>query len=74
MNTIVSEKGQVTIPKALRLRLGIEPGSVLDFREEQGRLVARKKVNEDPLERWRGKGKLPLGDSVDDYLQIIRER
>jgi AbrB family looped-hinge helix DNA binding protein len=39
---IVSEKGQVTIPKRLRDRLGIRPGQVLDFREERGKLVASK--------------------------------
>ena len=42
MKSVVSEKGQVTIPKALRDRLGIKPGEVLDFEEEAGRLVARK--------------------------------
>jgi hypothetical protein len=34
MNAVVSEKGQVTIPKAIRDRLGIRPGQVLDSRSE----------------------------------------
>ncbi len=42
MKTTVSEKGQVTIPKALRDRLGLRPGDALEFEEERGRLVARK--------------------------------
>ncbi len=42
MKAVVSERGQVTIPKRLRERLGIEPGEVLDFAEENGRLVAVK--------------------------------
>ncbi|MBL8932738.1 MAG: AbrB/MazE/SpoVT family DNA-binding domain-containing protein, partial [Kineosporiaceae bacterium] len=42
MKVTVSEKGQVTIPKQLRDRLGIEPGQQLEFSEEDGRLVARK--------------------------------
>lgn len=74
MNSIVSEKGQVTIPKTLRERLDLEPGTVLDFREEEGRLVARKVSPEDPVSRWRGKGRLPIGKNVDEYLDIIRER
>ena len=74
MKSVVSEKGQVTIPKALRVRLGLEAGTVLDFVEEEGRLVARKQLAEDPLERWRGKGTLPTGTKVDDYLTTIRER
>ena len=40
MKAKVAERGQVTIPKALRERLGIVPGTVLDFIEEQGRLIA----------------------------------
>ncbi len=31
MKTIISEKGQVTIPKALCDRLGFLPGQVLNF-------------------------------------------
>ena len=42
MNATVSEKGQITIPKPLRDRLGIRPGEILDVREEAGRLVATK--------------------------------
>ena len=74
MNSIVSEKGQVTIPKALRMRLGLDPGTVLDFQEEEGRLVARKVTPEDPVSRWRGKGRLPVGRNVDEYVNIVRER
>lgn len=50
MKTIVSEKGQVTIPKALRDRLGILPGHVLDFQEDRGRLVATKQTVQDSIE------------------------
>ena len=46
MKITVSEKGQVTIRKALRDRLGIQPGQVLDVREEAGRLVATKAMPE----------------------------
>ena len=74
MNSVVSEKGQVTIPKELRLQLGIEPGAVLDFSEEQGRLVAKKVADEDPVSRWRGKGRLPVGENVDEYVKLVRER
>ena len=49
MKSTVSEKGQITIPKPLRRRLGIRPGQVLDFREERGRLVATKAVAADPV-------------------------
>lgn len=49
MKTTVSSKGQITIPKRLRERLGIDTGSVLRFAEEEGRLVLVKEVPEDPV-------------------------
>ena len=49
MKAVVSEKGQVTIPKPLRERLGIRPGQILEFEEESGRLVARKSLAIDPI-------------------------
>lgn len=74
MKSLVSEKGQTTIPKALRDKLGIEPGCVLDFTAENGRLVAQKVLADDPVQRWIGAGSLPLGKSGDDYLRRVRDR
>jgi antitoxin PrlF len=73
MKAIVSEKGQVTIPKSLRDKLGIRPGTVLDFGDEQGRLVARKQSEVDVIRKWRGRGKLPGGMDVDAYLNRLRQ-
>lgn len=39
---VVAERGQVTIPKALRQTLGIGAGTVLEFAAENGRLIAVK--------------------------------
>jgi len=72
MKTVVSEKGQVTIPKAVRDRLGLRPGTLLEFRAEAGRLVATKVVATDVFEKWRGSGKLPGGASVDEHLRRSR--
>lgn len=47
MKTTVSEKGQITIPKPLRERLGIRPGQVLEVREDHGRLVMTKQIAKD---------------------------
>ncbi len=71
MKAIVSEKGQVTIPKRLRDRLGIRPGQVLDFDEEAGRLVARKTVAVDPIEALYGT--LDLGGrTTDEVIEELR--
>jgi AbrB family looped-hinge helix DNA binding protein len=73
MKSIVSEKGQVTIPKRLRDSLGLVPGTVIDFDSVKGSLVGRKILPEDIFAKWRGKGKLPKGSSVDDYLKLVRD-
>jgi len=73
MNCIVSEKGQVTIPKSLRDKLGLRPGSVLKFSDENGVLQARKFQSEDPIRKWRGRGNIPGGLSITDYLSQSRD-
>ncbi|MHB1013422.1 MAG: AbrB/MazE/SpoVT family DNA-binding domain-containing protein, partial [Desulfobacteria bacterium] len=35
MKATVAERGQVTIPKLLREKLGIRPGTRLDFRDDR---------------------------------------
>ena len=72
MKTIISEKGQITIPKACRERLGFRPGTVLDVEAERGRLVAVKRQMRDVFRKWRGQGKLPGGMDVDEYLNKMR--
>ena len=72
MNAVLSEKGQVTIPKAIRDNLGLVPGSILDFQAAQGRIVVSKVLARDPIQSWRGKGKLPTGNSVMEYLEEAR--
>jgi AbrB family looped-hinge helix DNA binding protein len=42
MKAIVSEKGQITIPKAVREKLGIRVGTVLEVTAVEGQLVAWK--------------------------------
>jgi antitoxin PrlF len=74
MKTTVSEKGQVTIPKALRDRLGIRAGTTLDFEEEHGRLVATKLVTQDPVDAVYGTLTLPAPtDQLIDELRGPRE-
>jgi AbrB family looped-hinge helix DNA binding protein len=49
MKARVSERGQVTIPKRLRELLAINPGTVLKFTEERGRLIAVITSGIDPV-------------------------
>lgn len=70
---IVTNKGQVTIPKGIRDALGLVPGSKVEFALEEGRVVLRKRVPVEAFERWRGylKDRLP-GDSVDETMELLR--
>lgn len=63
----------MTIPEGLRDSMGLQPGVTLDFTEEEGRLVARKVTSGDPFAKWRGNGRLPASQSVDDDLAESRD-
>ena len=71
MKATVSEKGQVTIPKELRTKLGIGPGSVLEFQEERGRLMGRK-AGRNPVDDVLGT--LDLTEPVDAFVERVRGR
>ena len=66
----VAERGQVTIPKALRERLGIRPGTVLEFEEDHGKLVVVKAAAMDTVDEVYGK--LGRGRRTDDIMAELR--
>ena len=72
MKARITSKGQVTLPKFCRDRLGLKKGTVLDFEVVDGVLIARKVQSEDVIHKWCGRGKLPLGSDVDEYLKAVR--
>ena len=69
LKAVVSEKGQVTIPKPLRESLGIRPGTQLAFEEHEGHLVAKRLIPTSPIKRL--VGVLPRLD-VDARLAEMR--
>ncbi|MFB6191104.1 MAG: AbrB/MazE/SpoVT family DNA-binding domain-containing protein [Candidatus Nanohaloarchaea archaeon] len=64
---MVSEKGQVTIPKEYREKFGIRSGDEVRFVEEDGELVVKKKKTSfDDYEGY-------LGDvDVDEKMEELR--
>lgn len=70
MTSIVADRGQVTIPQELRKRLGIGPRTVLDFRAENGMLIAVKIAAKDPINS--ALGCLKLNRKVDAIITELR--
>ncbi len=71
LKSAVSEKGQVTIPKPIRDRLGLKAGSIIEFKLRGGVLLVRKGSGpEDPLEQVTGIVELEM--PVDRYLHLSR--
>lgn len=69
----VTQKGQVTIPLAVRQALGIRPGSEVRFEldEDGARLVAGAPDAAAEVARMRGAGDVPL--TTDEILALTRE-
>jgi AbrB family looped-hinge helix DNA binding protein len=74
MEATVAERGQITLPKAVRDALGLVKGSVLKVELDGGRIVLRKDVSE-ALRKARGKFKLADGfTGTDEALRAVRGR
>ncbi len=66
----VTSKGQVTIPLEVRRKLGIEPGSEVEF-ERGARLVRAKRARGTAIaRRMRGRG--TVGMSTDEIMALTR--
>jgi AbrB family looped-hinge helix DNA binding protein len=73
LEATVAERGQITLPKAVRDALGLTKGSILKVELENGRIVLRKSVD-DAISRARGRFKLDGFESTDDAMRAIRGR
>ena len=71
MEATVAERGQITLPKAVRDALGLTKGTKLKVELEGGRIVLRKQVD-DALSRLRGRFELDGFDSTDDAMRAVR--
>ena len=68
----VTSKGQVTLPKRVRDRLGVHPGENVGFEEKEGLLVIRKVVIKSPFDKWVGRLKHLEGQRSDDLVREAR--
>lgn len=74
MGHTVTSKGQVTIPKAVRDMLEIEPGSEVEFALEDGKIVIRKAGERRPLKsRFDAMvGMAGPGPTTNEVMEVFR--
>ena len=68
----VTSKGQVTIPKKVRDKLGVRPGEDVGFEEKEGLMLIKKVVTKSPFDKWVGKLKHLKGQRSDDLVKEAR--
>lgn len=68
----MTSKGQITIPKEVREKLGIRVGEDVGFEEENGRLVIKKAFTRSPFDKWIGRLTHLKGQRSDDLVKGIR--
>jgi len=70
--TRITTKGQVTVPKEVRERLGLRPGDELEFTEEDGVFRLRKRLPPTILKKYRGYLKNLADRDPDELVQEMR--
>jgi AbrB family looped-hinge helix DNA binding protein len=68
----ITSKGQITIPKKVREKLGVHPGETIGFEEKNGVLIVTKVVVKSPFDKWVGKLKHLKGKRSDDLVKEAR--
>ena len=66
----VTIKGQVTIPVKVRKKLGITPGTEIDFVEKNKKFFISKKEGKNPFDRW--VGHLKTDKTTDQLMKDLR--
>ncbi|MBI2469541.1 MAG: AbrB/MazE/SpoVT family DNA-binding domain-containing protein [Candidatus Rokubacteria bacterium] len=71
MKSTVSSKGQITVPAEVREKLGLVPGTMVQFELREGGVLLRKgAAGAHPVDQVFGR--LKLGKSVDALLDEMR--
>ena len=70
--TKITSKGQVTIPKGVRERLGLRPGDEIEFVEDRSGYRVQKRVLASPFAKYRGYLKDLTGHDPDALVESAR--
>jgi antitoxin PrlF len=68
----VTSKGQITLPKKVREKLGVHPGEKVGFEERNGLIYIQKTVTSSPFEKWVGRLRKLEGQQSDDLVKELR--
>lgn len=69
----ITSKGQVTIPKKVRDRLGLSQGEKIQFHEEKGIFYIKKSAKKSPFDKWVGSLKRSK-KKTDEIIEELRGR
>jgi len=76
----ITAQGQISVPAEVRRKLGVGPGSTLEWEDDGGRIVVRRggKYTSEDIHRALFKGRKPKPISVEEMdeaiAQYIREK
>ena len=70
--TKITTKGQVTIPKDVRQRLGLRPGDEIEFVEDRSGFRVQKRLPASPFKKYRGYLKGLAGRDPDELVDQMR--
>jgi AbrB family looped-hinge helix DNA binding protein len=72
----VTAQGQISVPAGVRRKLGIGPGSILEWDEDGDKIVVRRsaRFTSEDIHRALFPGQAPESRTVDDMREGIRRR
>jgi len=68
----LTSKGQITIPKQVREKIGISPGEDLAFEEKNGIFYVKKVPRKSPFDKWVGYFKAGARKKTDIIVEELR--
>ena len=72
MKSTLTSKGQLTIPKSIRDRMGLKAGDVLEFDEQVTYLKAQRVFDEKRMRSVAGRGRKDNALSSKEHLDDMR--
>jgi AbrB family looped-hinge helix DNA binding protein len=74
----IGERGQVTVPKEIRERFGLNPHTEVEFEVVHGSIVLKKAPKKLGIRKWKGRCANSFSElgysSVDKFIDDVRGR